>query len=132
VGEQRDETRIQRLGAASQVPKRHAEIRAFDELEYEIMRAVCNAEIEHSRNVPVMKKRRQPRLSEEHPDELRIVRESREDAFEADLVLEAPLTAPDRDERFGHTPDAKPRYELVVSERLEGQSCHRTPKLPHP
>ena len=112
------------------MPKHDAKIRPLDELENEIVRTVRNTEIQHSRDVSVMKQRRQPGLAEEHLDELCVVRERREDAFETYLVLEAILTTPQRDERLSHTPDTESSYELVVSERLEGRPRHRRVKLP--
>ena len=131
VCDERDQARIERLGAKAEVPKHRAQIRSVDQLEGEVVGIARNAEVEHARDVPVVEQRRQARLAQEHVDELRVSCERRQDALEANALLEAAGATSHGDEGLGHPADAEPFYELVVAKGFRERSGHRTVKLPH-
>jgi hypothetical protein len=71
------------------------------------MGAAVDAEVEDAGDVPVMQERGQARFPEKHFDELRLVNEGRQDALEANALLEPTRAASDRQERLRHTADTE-------------------------
>ncbi len=65
------------------------EVAAIDELHDQEERVVGGADIEDADDVGVVQPRAEARLVEKHPDEVLVLREVRQNAFDRDALLEA-------------------------------------------
>jgi hypothetical protein len=88
-------THVDRLGqwkpqaAPVQAVLNFLEVRPFDELHDEEVGVLTRADVEDRDDVRVVEAGGQPRLIEEHVDEVLVLREVREHALDRDALLEA-------------------------------------------
>ena len=73
------------------------------------------SDVVNLRDVRMLELRGEPRLVEEHRDELRVLREVRQDALDADELLEAAVTVKPREKDLGHATRRELRDELVAA-----------------
>jgi hypothetical protein len=99
-----------------------AHVLAVDVLHREEVAAVPLPDVVDLGDVRVLQRRRQPRLVEEHADEVAVLRELRQDALEDHDLLEALDAARTRQVQLGHPATRESAQELVAPQcRSRGQ-----------
>ena len=102
--------------------------RAVDVLHRHVELAVLLAEVEHLDDVRVAEARADPRLVDEHGDEVRVARVLREDALDRDDLLEAVRAGAPREIDLRHPARRDPPEQLVRPQaqgRRDGGGRHR-------
>src|SRR5450755_3362223 len=115
-----DEARLRnghRLAELATTIEHAAQVATMNMLERDVVRAVDNSEIEDLRDVRVVQLNRELRLLDEHADELFVLRDVRQDAFDRNEPFEAFDTECLRAEHLGHTADVDPLEQIILSER---------------
>src|SRR5262249_22593142 len=89
------------------------QVRAVDVLHDDEVHALGNADVEHLDDVGVLQMQREPRLIQEHADELFVLGEVRKDALDGDVLLEPLQRFRDCAEHFGHAAGVDTLGDLV-------------------
>ena len=125
----RRQPRVEWLSLPTEMTQRPTKVDSFDELERQIVRAAGDPEVEHPRDVSVMKERRQTRFAKEHLHELRVADERRKDPLETNALFKPTRATPNRQEGLGHASDAEPLDQLVVAKTFGGRRGHERIKV---
>ena len=96
------------------------QVGAVDELHDDEVGVVADADVEHLNAVRVREVRADARLVEEHPDELLLLGQVRENALDGDELLEALESRALGAEHLGHTAGGDALENLVTLGRLGG------------
>ena len=102
-----------------------SEVLAVDVLHGDVVVPVDLPEVENLPDVRVAELRRDFRLVEEHPDEVRILRQMGEDSLDYNLPLEPLDTGLLRQPHLGHTARGQLPHQLVFAEGLSAQGMPR-------
>jgi len=110
-----DRERHRLLALASEALDR-ADVLAMDELHREERRACVLVDLVHVSDVRMLERRGEARFVEEHPDEIRIVRDGRQDALDDAQLLEAGRSTNTREIDLGHSAHRELPQDLVLAE----------------
>jgi hypothetical protein len=125
-GDQREPEGILRLPEPAQDV---GHVLAGDVLHRDVVDVADLVEVEDLRQVGVVHRRRQARLVEEHRDEIRVVRQRRQDALDDEQLLEAGQPALLGEEDLRHPADGDLAQEQVLAELFERQGSPRAVRM---
>ena len=111
----RDDPRVDRLGLAARAEHARERI-AVDPLHDQVERVLLLAELVDLADVWMVYAGRDARLVEEHPLELRLLGEVREDGLDGDELLEPALPVQTRRPHAGHAATGDGNEQLVATE----------------
>ncbi len=102
---------VARLGGGEQA----AHVVTVDELHHVVASVVIDADVEHRRDVGVVKRRGEPRLLDEHVDEATLVRDRRQQPLDRDALVDRAVARP-REVDVGHAAGAEVTDDLVATD----------------
>ncbi|MFO0631344.1 MAG: hypothetical protein U0168_00680 [Nannocystaceae bacterium] len=108
----------QQRALATTGPQDGLQVLAVDVLHREEELGALAPDVEHLHDVGVIEDRGQARLGQEHPHELGIGREVRQDPLEHEQLLEALEPGRTREVDLGHATRAQPTQQLVAPEPI--------------